>query len=78
MSPEFIAYAVPENGDELYAVLMQYYWQFTLNDRVVGGDFCAWFTDHMLNGAKAIRFIPEGSMRAWVLWFRVLYGDIDG
>jgi len=78
MGPEFIAYAVPETGDDLFSEMMRYYWQFTLSDRVISEDFAARFKDGLMNGARSLRHIPEGGMRAAVLWFRLLYGELDG
>lgn len=75
---DWVALAVPERGDELLRTLLGYYWQFTLNDRVISSDTCHEVKDWLLGGAKSMRSIPEKRMVNAILWFRDLYGELDG
>ena len=72
----FLDYAVPERGDDLFRTMMQYIWQFKLNDRVVSHDTACKLQDWITGGD--VRKMSERSMINAVLWFRKLYGELDG
>lgn len=75
-SGNFLEYAVPERGDELFRVMMQYIWQFELNDGVVSSSALHRLRDWFTGGD--VRKMSERAMINTVLWFRELYGDLDG
>lgn len=73
----WLDYAVPERGDDLFREMMRYVWQFSLNDRVVQGDTLCKVIDNLTCGIP-YRKMTERSMINIVLWFRKLYGELDG